>query len=229
MSLMVTVRSLKARRSFPRARMPWWQDSNGFTELNLHGDYQTSPRDYVTQTRRHRDEVGQLAYVSPQDWMCEPFVLVKTGLSVAEHQRRTITNYLDLREMAPELPWVPVLQGWVGADYMRHVEAYDRAGIDLRAMSLVGIGTVCRRQGTKQGLDIFRLLSWIGIRLHGFGVKTSGLVKGARYLASADSLAWSYTARRNPGGCPAQRSHKNCANCLPYALQWRERIVGALP
>ena len=44
--------------------------------------------------------------------MCEPFMLAKTGLTVAEHQARTVANYLELRSLAPELPFVPVLQGW---------------------------------------------------------------------------------------------------------------------
>jgi hypothetical protein len=44
--------------------------------------------------------------------MCEPFMLAKTGLTVAEHQVRAVTNYLELRGLAPDLPFVPLLQGW---------------------------------------------------------------------------------------------------------------------
>lgn len=63
----------------------------------------------------------------------------------------------------------------------------------------------------------------LGISLHGFGVKTAGLVRYASDLASADSLAWSYGARMAPPlpGC----THKSCANCLRYALRWRERVL----
>lgn len=225
---MVTVRRLKNRRTFPRALAPWWQDSNGFTELSIFGSYQTPAAEYVAQTRRHQREISNMAYASPQDWMCEPHVLAKTGLSIPEHQARTIRSLQTLRELAPEVPWVPVLQGWCGSDYMRHIEAYDRAGIDLRLEPLVGVGTVCRRQGTKEGLDLFKLLSWCGIRLHGFGVKISGLLKGRRYLTSADSLAWSYAARRESRPCPGGFKHKNCANCLVFALEWRKRIVGGV-
>ncbi len=41
-------------------------------------------------------------------------------------------------------------------------------------------------------------------------------------LESADSMAWSYDARRAPAlaGC----THRNCANCLEYALRWRRRV-----
>lgn len=226
--LMVTVRSLKNRRTFPRARASWWQDSNGFTELSMYGAYQTSPSDYVAQTRRHQQEIGNLAYVSPQDWMCEPIVLQKTGLTIAQHQSNTIISYLDLMEMAPDIPWVPVLQGWRGADYMRHVEQYAVAGVDLQKEPLIGVGTVCRRQRSQEGLDLFRLLSWYGLRLHGFGVKQSGLQKGAVYLRSADSLAWSYRARRSPGQCPWGLTHKNCANCMQFALRWRTDLLMSL-
>jgi hypothetical protein len=63
------------------------------------------------------------------------------------------------------------------------------------------------------------------VRLHGFGVKT-GLAPYADCLASADSLAWSFVARRAAPlpGC----SHANCANCLRYAAAWRERALGRL-
>jgi hypothetical protein len=53
--------------------------------------------------RRYRDEIGSLDWAAPQDWMCEPFILAKTGLSVREHLRRTVADYLRLTELAPDL------------------------------------------------------------------------------------------------------------------------------
>ena len=52
-------------------------------------------------------------------------------------------------------------------------------------------------------------------------VKAGGLVRYGDCLASADSLAWSFEARRSAPlvGCV----HTNCANCLRYAAAWRER------
>ena len=69
-------------------------------------------------------------------------------------------------------------------------------------------------------------LASLGLRLHGFGVKAGGLVRYADCLASADSLAWSFEARRAAplAGC----SHANCANCLRYAAAWRERTLARL-
>jgi len=58
------------------------------------------------------------------------------------------------------------------------------------------VAAVCRRQATGEIEVIFDALASLGLRLHGFGVKTGGLARYADCLASADSLAWSFEARR---------------------------------
>ena len=80
--------------------------------------------------------------------MCKPQILAKTGLTVEEHQRRTLNNYRELMQTAPDLPWIPILQGFTIGDYWQHAEAYQKAGIDLVDASVVGCGTLCRRQHT---------------------------------------------------------------------------------
>jgi hypothetical protein len=159
------------------------------------------------------------------DLMCEPFITRKTGLTVEKHQQRTITNYLELLSIAPDLPWAPVLQGWRPDDYRRHAEQYTSAGIDLRALPVVGIGSVCRRQHTGEVEGLIRDLAATGLRLHGFGFKTQGLHRLQGVLASADSMAWSFEARRRQAPQYPSCTHKNCANCLTYALDWRARLV----
>ena len=69
-------------------------------------------------------------------------------------------------------------------------------------------------------------LASLGIRLDGFGVKAGGLIRYADCLASADSLAWTFEARRSEplAGC----RHADCANCLRYAAAWRERTLARL-
>ena len=191
--------------------------------MSLYGRWTISAQEYATEVRRYQDEIGLMEWAAPQDWMCEPFIVAKTGLSVVEHQRRTVSNLLELRTLAPDVPWVPVLQGWTLSDYICHVEMYDAAGVDLRQECLVGLGSICRRQGTAEAERIVKRLAAIGIQLHGFGFKVSGLWRCADALASADSMAWSYRARRSPP-LPGHH-HKNCANCLEYALRWRERVI----
>lgn len=220
----------------PAARGPFAVDSGGFSELQRKGRWTRSPRQYVDDLRRIWEHVGPFDWAAPQDWMCEPIMIsggtsadgqrfVGTHLSVAEHQRRTVANYLELRSLAPELPIVPVLQGWEIPDYEHCLTLYQRAGIDLTREPTVGLGSVCRRQSTRQGAEIVSSLAAHGLRLHGFGFKILGLEKVGHLLASADSAAWSYHARKRPP-LPGH-THKNCANCIDYALNWRRRVLAA--
>jgi hypothetical protein len=94
---------------------------------------------------RYRDEIGQLAWVSPQDWPCEPESVAKTGLTVAEHQRRTLDSVLEMRAFLPDVRVIPVLQGWTAGQYNRCAEMYHSEGIDLAVEPLVGVGTMCQR------------------------------------------------------------------------------------
>lgn len=224
--LMVSRRSLAGRRSLPRAAEEWVLDSGGFTELSLNGGWTIGPHQYAREVRRFACEIGRLTWAAPQDWMCEPVILAKTGLTVAEHQARTVGNYLDLMAEDAGLPVIPVLQGWSLGDYERCLKRYERAGIDLTAAPLVGVGSVCRRQSTGEAAAILGTLAGYGLKLHGFGLKLDGLRASADYLASADSLAWSFDARRSdplPG-----HAHASCANCVHWAMRWRERVLGVL-
>jgi hypothetical protein len=161
--------------------------------------------------------------------MCEDHVLEKTGLSVVQHQLRTVESYLELQQVAPDLPWLPVLQGQVLADYQRHADLYTAAGVDLRVVPLVGLGTVCRRQQTMVAVRLIQGLAGLGVRLHGFGLKVTSLLRTREYLASADSMSWSTDGRYPEGGrCRRVRDHANCANCLDYALLWRQRLLDRL-
>jgi hypothetical protein len=221
--LFVSRRRLARLKRLPRAKGPWSLDSGGFSELSLYGRWRTLATEYASEVRRWRDEVGNLQWAASMDWMCEPFILEKTGLTVAEHQRQTVANYLLLRQLAPDLPWVPVLQGWLHEDYCRHVGDFKRAGVDLAALPLVGLGSVCRRQDTGMVEQLIRQLHGQGIRLHGFGFKQKGLDRVSPWLASADSLAWSFQARKRPP-LPGH-THSSCNNCLEYALLWRSRVL----
>ncbi|GII65646.1 hypothetical protein Skr01_57310 [Sphaerisporangium krabiense] len=223
--LFVSHRRLSSYKTLPRAIGEVAIDSGGFTELSLHGTWTASPRTYGNAIRRYVDEIGNVAWAAPQDWMCEPFMLTKTGLTLREHQHRTVGNYLDLRSAFPDLPIVPVVQGWSLNDYLHCVTLYDRAGIDLTAQPLVGLGSVCRRQHSTQIHTIVTTLAAGGLRLHGFGVKTRGLQCYAASLASADSLAWSYQGRRTPSAHPG---HINEANCRTFAETWRARLLATL-
>lgn len=221
--LFVSRRRLTERRTLPDAQGPWALDSGGFTELSLYGHWQTTEAEYVADVLRFEREIGRLEWVAPQDWMCEPFVLAKTGCDVRMHQKLTVENFLRLREELGDLV-IPVLQGWTRDDYHHCWGLYEHHGVNLEDELLVGLGTVCRRQDTAEAGLIVRSLT--PLRLHGFGVKLTGLESFGDALASADSMAWSFRARRDSPlpGC----THKSCANCLRYALRWRSNLLERL-
>ncbi len=222
--MFVSHRQLARRRSLHPATCRWALDSGGFTELSLHGRWITTPDAYVAAVTSYAERLGRPDFAAPMDYMCEPAMIARTGLSVTEHCYRTVQNYLDLRELAPGLPIIPVLQGWHLADYLNCAELYRSAGVDLSALPRVGLGSVCRRQSTSEIAAIVTILASQGIRLHGFGVKTAGLRLYGYHLASLDSMAWSYNARRSPV-LPGCTGHQNCANCLIYATSWRHRVL----
>lgn len=227
--LFISHRRLRERRSFPRALGRWALDSGAFTEISTYGEWRTSEVEYVEAVLHYQQEIGLMDFAAPQDWMCEPEMIERTGLSVEEHQHLTIENYLILESIWLAMgegpsPFIPVLQGWTYDDYGRHLEAYDKAGVDLRCKPLTGVGSVCRRQATLEIAEIMRTLSEEGVKTHGFGVKKSGYGLYARYMASADSMAWSYNARKHPP-LPGH-THASCANCMEWAMRWRDDLLG---
>lgn len=223
--LLVSHRRLAGRRSLPRATGPWACDSGGFTELSMYGRWRTDERTYTAAIRRYAEEIGHLDWAAPMDHMTEAHILARTGASVRTHQHRTVANYLRLRELAPELPIIPVLQGQTVADYHRCADLYERHGVALAALPLVGVGSVCRRQHTGEVEQIMRSLATRGLRLHGFGVKITGLARYADVLCSSDSAAWSLHGRHLPGCSPTHRSE---SNCLHFALSWHTKILRSL-
>lgn len=218
-------RRVMPKRKLPRAVGPWALDSGGFSELSLYGRWQTSLPQYIEEVGRYRDEVGGLEWVAPMDWMCEPAILEKTGLTVAEHQERTINNFLVLRDALGSFV-VPVLQGWMPYEYGEHVERYAQRGVDLRTERLIGVGTICRRQDTFAAERILRDLADMGLRLHAFGAKIGGLLRYHDALVSSDSMAWSFAARYEPP--MSGHAHKTCANCMEWALAWRDDLVSRM-
>lgn len=221
--LFVSHRRLARYRTLPRACGRWALDSGGFTELSTFGEWRTSPQAYATAIGRYHEQVGRLDWAAPQDWMCEPWIVAKTGLTVAEHQARTVDSWLWLSATVYGVSIIPVLQGWELGDYVVHAEQYRTEGVDLAKVPLVGLGSVCRRQATGEIDAITAELAGYGFRLHGFGVKTSGLRTYSHRLASADSMAWSYNARRHPP--LPECTHASCANCMTWALRWRDRVL----
>jgi hypothetical protein len=195
-----SVNELRRRRSGFGVN-EWILDSGAFTEVARHGGYREGVADYAAEVNRWKGNGHMVAAVA-QDWMCEPFVVARTGLSVREHQRRTVERYADLRALT-DAPLMPVLQGYHPDDYARHVEEY---GDLLPHGAWVGVGSVCKRNANPSSVAA---VLWSikrrrpDLRLHGFGVKLTALRDGTvrSMLHSADSKAWSVAAWREGRDC----------------------------
>lgn len=181
----------------------WMLDSGAFTQVALKGGFEQAPEDYARLVRQFGDwpDSGLEIAVS-QDWMCEPFVLERTGHTVADHQRLTIERFDAIADAGTgRVPLMPILQGWSPGDYRRHLADY---GGRIGPGAWVGVGSVCKRQGDPRAIAFILegiLRDRPDLRLHGFGVKLTALRSPAvrSMLYSADSMAWSYAARRAGG------------------------------
>ena len=225
--VMISMNTIGGYGRIPEPRGPVKLDSGAYTRFSGGGRGWRAARPFVAAVSRVAAALGPaLVAVGPQDWLCGPPMLAATGRSLRWHQLRTAANYRALRRLAPGVPWLPMLQGWSPADYLRHVEMYRAGGVDLLDGREVGVGSIAARQNTADAHAILDALSAAGItNIHAMGAH-SGLRRYGALVASADSMAWSMEARTEAPlpGC----THKNCANCLRYALGWRERLLSTL-
>jgi hypothetical protein len=69
-----------------RSTRPWRPGhSGGFTELSIHGRWVTAAAAYVEAVDMYAERIGRMDFAAPQEWMCEPVMIKRTGLSVHEH------------------------------------------------------------------------------------------------------------------------------------------------
>ena len=181
-------------------------DSGAFVELEKYGGYRHEVWEYALEIYRLWIEgvVRSIAVVA-QDYMCEPFMLAKTGFDVLTHQYLTVERYIHLVQALttlfggpPPFHILPVLQGFHPEEYVFHLKLYQNL---LPPNSWVGVGSVCKRQGKPQAIvDVLSAIKSVrpDLRLHGFGVKLTSLKNSIvrSLLYSADSMAWSYAARK---------------------------------
>jgi hypothetical protein len=193
----ISVNRLRDRKGpFPVG--DWIMDSGAFTTIAKYGRYPEPVSEYAAQVRRWKDN-GNLLAAASQDYMCEDVMLAKTGLTIADHQRLTIERYDALLAEDTGVTILPVLQGYAPEDYVSHVRQY---GARLTSGMWVGVGSVCKRNASPSSIvAVLRAIKAErpDLRLHGFGLKKTALqLADVRdLLYSADSMAWSFSARMN--------------------------------
>jgi len=224
--IMVSDLRLKRVRRLKRAAGPVMIDSGSFT---IHDSgQQFDPADvYVERIRGYMQALGGVVAVSTYGRMCEPWILEKTGSTVERNQLLTAQSYLDMRQAGPEIPWLPEIQGWVIEDYHECIDLYESMGVDLTSLPAVGVGTICRREGTAEAQEIISSVADRGIKVHAFGAKTDGIQRNHANITSADSFAWSYGARKRTRECP-HGVVKWERNCPHYLMDWRDRVLEGL-
>jgi len=174
----------------------WLCDCGSFTKIAKYGGYPHGVERHYSLILRWKECGNPLGFIA-EDWMCEPAILRRTGLSVQRHQELTLERYDALmylvRAGAKCPPILPVLQGYRVDEYVSHLYLY---GDRLTNGQWVGIGSICGRNGNP--LEVLAILKTIKIlrpdlRLHGFGLKQLCLEnKEVRQLLySCDSMAWS--------------------------------------
>lgn len=210
----ISVNRLRKRKSAFKVKR-WIMDSGAFMELLLFGEYRTSVASYSNEIARWRYNGDLLAAVA-QDFMCEKFILEKTGLTIADHQRLTIERYDELLRCETGVYIMPSLQGYEPKDYVSHLRQY---GHRLAIGAWVGVGSVCKRNGDIGAIEaVLIAIKHVrpDLKLHGFGLKTTALSSGLvnQLLETADSMAWSFNARKNGRN----------ANCWREAKKWTDRI-----
>jgi hypothetical protein len=206
-------------------------DSQAFRVLELHGDHQLSPVQYAQAIQRACQLCPDVVAVT-QDYMCEQYIfdcrerLTGRRYTIAEHQQQTIERYDAIRAaLDPSIELMPVLQGYQPAEYRQHILDY---GARLAPGAWVGVGSVCKRNGDPNAIrDVLHVISSArhDLRLHGFGVKLTSLASPTvrRLLYSADSMAWSYSARKQG------RNGNDYREAIAFARRCAGEYLGDLP
>lgn len=193
---MLSVNALRGRRS-DFAVGAWLLDSGAFTKVARDGGYSEPVEVYAEQINRWA-RCGELVAAVSEDFMCEPFVLDITGMTVAQHQFLTIERYDALSSLVTGTYLMPVIQGCHPNDYTAHVASY---GPRLGRGAWVGVGSICKRNADPAAIvAVLEAIKGVraDLRLHGFGIKVTALnhPRVRHLLSSADSMAWSFAARK---------------------------------
>ncbi|MFP4889292.1 hypothetical protein [Paraburkholderia sp. EG304] len=207
---------LKARKS-GFAVGDWIMDSGAFTTILTHGGYPEGVEVYAAEIKRWSTNGNLLAAVA-QDYMCEAHMLKITGMTIEQHQQLTIERYDALMQCDVGRVYIlPVLQGYSPEDYVRHIAMY---GERLKHGAWVGVGSVCKRNGDPRAIEaVLMAIKAVrpDLKLHGFGLKSTALSSWIvrALLHTADSMAWSFAARKQGRN----------ANDWREAKRWTERIA----
>lgn len=160
-------------------------DSGAFSLINKYGDYPYDYRRYIAFAKRLKPD-----YIAIMDYPCEPNS--KIDLPIKERIDKTIENAIKLMDLAPNLNWVMVIQGWDVNNYLYCLDKIKEHGL---LTPLTAIGSVCVRKKLKEVRDIIvtiRRETPKRIKLHCFGLNLRFVRDYTIFnsIYSFDSHAW---------------------------------------
>jgi len=202
-------------------------DSAGFVAMSRYRGYPWPVDAYVRLAGAH-----PWSWWAAMDLCCEPEI-ARDRDEVQLRIAGTCRLLSACRRAAGDLgvtPPTPVLQGWLACDFVR---CADRLPL-LDWPDLVGLGSMCRRRtggldGIVAVVDRLDQVLPAHVRLHLFGVKSAAIaaLAGHPRIASTDSQAWDFTARKT---CGAANDMAHRARCMQtwYARQ-RQHLRARAP
>jgi hypothetical protein len=204
-------------------------DSGGFTAARRWGRYPWSPEQYADFAREVSRDVP-LDFCAIMDYACEPAVDRSILRTNHERIKATIRNQAACLECAPDLPWLPVLQGDSLAE--RAFDLALRLRMGMLPTEYAGIGSVCGR-GAIAARRVVKFYTdrLPGARFHAFGMHVQALDDDAVFgaLRSWDSYAWNWGRGQKDVDRPPECYHKPGESWTEYTARlarfyWRETI-----
>jgi len=200
-------------------------DSGGFVAMKRYGGYRWTASQYVGLAQYLRP-----AWWAQMDFCCEPEI-ASDSTAVRSRITQTVAGLQECQRIADgegvARP-MPVLQGWKPEDYTQG-PIYEQ---DYAWPSLVGVGSVCRRQvggpnGVMAVVEAINAKVPQSVQFHLFGVKSQAITalfeEFPNRVASMDSQAWAMGAR-----CAARDAGRPCDNQMraDYLVSWYNRQMG---
>lgn len=167
-------------------------DSGGFAIMQKFGKYPWSVSQYSDFIWDVTRDV-RLDFSAIMDYACEPSVNREVYRSNKERIKATIRNEAECMRVAPDLPWLPVLQG----DSLTE-RAFDiaiRRRMAMLPINYAGIGSVCGRgkAGAIEAILFYRD-QLPSLKHHCFGMHIQALDNDIVFdtVKSWDSYGWNW-------------------------------------
>ena len=185
------------RGMIPDSTKRLFLDSGGYSFFTRWGEYPFSVEEYTTFANMVQDDYP-LTEVAILDYPCEPNTNRSLLQSNKERIDKTIQNTLECIDYDPNLPWVPVIQGYTLQEYLYCLEEYEKHNLPYDDFDLWAIGSLCARKKVGGLRTIITNISQrVNMPIHTFGMTITFLRDPQIFFAihSSDSGAWSYNGR----------------------------------